>query len=865
MPNTEKNISSLRWIIPALFVPVLAWFITLIGADRPVTIRQILKIHIEFPVLWGSYLFPLFAIFFAHRAGKKRKQLREKLESNIEKKNAIIARNASFAQELGRGNFKQDIETEGVEDLLGMALKKLQENLRRNLQKEQEENWITFGKERISTLLRMHTRLDTLGDQVLREITDYIQAIQGALFLYHENRGKLTNLATYAYNRKKYMDQEFQLGKGLVGQCAYEMDYIYRTEIPDDYFTISSGILGDRKPKSLLLVPLISDEKLQGVVEFAFLFSEIPKITIQFILELGEIIARTIFNLRVNEQTEKLLEESQQMTRELRLNEEKLKENASLMHATQEELKRANEELENKIRELENARQRQHWLLENSSEIIAIYDKNRKLIFISPSVTSILGYNPREMMKGKDYERLALDGKEKFQELFDALDREPEKASTVQYSFLTKEGTTIALQTTGSNLLDDPSVEGYLLNTRDITESTRAEREERMRTRMQSLSENSLDMIVRLSTEGQFFYVNPVLEDYTGITPSELINKLIYDIELPTELKEYYISTLREIINKPRKTSSELTLPLEMGKKKTERILNLDAIPEFNNGALETILFVGHDITEAKRIEKEIQVKNSKIEDSINYAERIQSSILPDTKLINKYLPRSFIYYQPRDVISGDFPWFFPKSKNELFIAAVDCTGHGVPGALLSFIAHFSLNSLVDQPGEKSPGEVLDALDKEVMVTLKQNKDRPETRDGMDLALCRIVLDENKVEYSGAHRPLYLLRRGELVEYKGDRKAIGGIKSKKQAGRSFTNYSIQYLKGDKFFFFSDGLPDQLGGPANRKYTPKRIRNLLVSNPELSMQEYHELFKNDFDSWIKKTKQIDDVLMIGIEF
>jgi serine phosphatase RsbU (regulator of sigma subunit) len=116
--------------------------------------------------------------------------------------------------------------------------------------------------------------------------------------------------------------------------------------------------------------------------------------------------------------------------------------------------------------------------------------------------------------------------------------------------------------------------------------------------------------------------------------------------------------------------------------------MSMDAIPEFNENELETILFVGHDITEAKQIELEIQDKNRKIEDSINYAERIQSSILPDSDLIRIYLPKSFIFYVPRDVVSGDFPWFF-KRGDDIYIAAVDCTGHGVPGALLSFIGYF--------------------------------------------------------------------------------------------------------------------------------------------------------------------------------
>ncbi|GAJ21473.1 unnamed protein product, partial [marine sediment metagenome] len=202
-----------------------------------------------------------------------------------------------------------------------------------------------------------------------------------------------------------------------------------------------------------------------------------------------------------------------------------------------------------------------------------------------------------------------------------------------------------------------------------------------------------------LNTEGNFFYCNPVVEDYIGVMAKDIINTTIKDIKMPDAFYNYFEDTIKQIKETPNKTNTELTIPIKMGEKISKRIMRIDAIPEFNENELETILFVGHDITEAKRIELEIQEKNKKIEDSINYAERIQSSILPDNKLIRKFLPKSFIYYKARDIVSGDFPWFFQKA-DDIFIAAVDCTGHGVPGALLSFIGYFILNNIVDHNKE---------------------------------------------------------------------------------------------------------------------------------------------------------------------
>jgi serine phosphatase RsbU (regulator of sigma subunit) len=273
---------------------------------------------------------------------------------------------------------------------------------------------------------------------------------------------------------------------------------------------------------------------------------------------------------------------------------------------------------------------------------------------------------------------------------------------------------------------------------------------------------------------------------------------------------------------------------------------------------------VGHDITEAKRIAAEIKITNRKIRDSIQYAERIQSSLLPGMSEVKRAFPRSFIYYEPRDVISGDFPWFF-ETEDAWFIAAIDCTGHGVPGALLSFIGFFLLNNITALHPDFSPGKICDVLSGEVRKTLKQERKDTETRDGMDLALCKISKDRDVLEFAGAHRPMYLLREGELGIYKGDRRAVGGIPHPKLAEKDFSNHRVSLRKGDKVFFFSDGLTDQLGGPGGMKFGAARIREALVENPGFTLQQFHEHFRTEWRRWKGDERQLDDVLMIGIEF
>lgn len=845
-------------------VPVISWMIEFLASSQPVSLSGLVIIHATRPSLFILDCIPFGIGTLIYFYISVRDRDFSMFQSIINQKDKRIKKNADFAKQIGVGDYNTPFEPDGTDDALGHSLMLMRDNLILNNKKESEQSWIAAGKEQISNILRIHNKVEVLSYETLVALIKYIDAIQGAFYVYNGERNVLVNTATYAFNRKKYINQEFRVGDGLIGECAYELDLIYRTEIPDDYVSITSGILGDQKPKSILIVPLVSDEKLQGVIEFAFLKNELPDLTLQFMKELGEIIARTIFNLRVNEKTERLLQESRQMTQELQENEEQLRQNAEEMRATQEELQRSNEKLASQIQEVENAQKRLHSLLENASEIISIYTEDLNLAYISPSVVTILGFTPDEMMKGKDFDRLTRKGEAEIRAMFKNLLENPSEPISIQYTFMKKDGQKIFLEAKGRNLLSDPAIHGIIINSQDITERKRAEKEERMKSKMQSLSENSLDMIIRLNMYGMFFYANPVVEDYIGIKSTDVMNKTIEDILMPENLLAYFKTTLTEIKATPNKRNNQITIPVQIGEHLSERIMSLDAIPEFNENELETILFVGHDITEAKRIELEIADKNRKIEDSINYAERIQSAILPDNQLIREHLPKSFILYKPRDVVSGDFPWFF-KREETIYIAVVDCTGHGVPGALLSFIGYFILNNIVDHEREYSAAEVCDLLHNGVRDTLKQNREDAQGRDGMDIALVKYNPKKGEIHYAGAHRPLYFIRNGELMEYKGDRKAIGGIPLGNKPEKNFTNYVIDIQPGDKAYFFSDGLTDQLGGPEYKKYSPGRVREQLVANNSLSMEEMSQFFEKEFFTWKGEEKQIDDVLLIGIEF
>ena len=846
----------------SVLVILLILFGFIIESGLPISFLSLAQIHREHPSLILIDLLPLVvSAMLLPMHHSMNRAIGEYEERGLESQD-MLKRNTEFAQRLSEGK-KPEAYDEMMDTDLGQALKLINLNARSMRRKEHEQSWIAEGKDMVSKVLREQQGMEELSYQVLRVISGYIDSIQAAFYLYREESELLVNTATYAYNREKYLAQEFKIGEGLVGQCAFEMDYIYRTEIPEDYITISSGILGDQKPRCILLVPLISNEVLQGVLEFTFMKDRIPKLTIQFQLELGEIIARTILNLKMNLRTQRWLEESRTMTEELQKNETQLQDNASEMSSSQKELEQANTKLEGKMNEARQASDRLHLMLEQASEIISIYDSNGQLTYISPSVKNIFGHSVEEMMDGKYMERIGRDRAVQLLKTFELIRESPGAIESLEYSFIKPNGDKIYLRAICRNMLDDKAIKGFLLNTSDITESVRMEREQRLKTRMRALSENSLDLILRISASGDIYYANPIVEDYTDIAPSSMVNRNLSEIPFKKVFTALLDKILASMAMSPVKKNIQVNLPLEMGEYKTERILNVDAIPEFQESELETILIVGHDITEAKAIEKEIKVQNRKVQDSINYAQRIQSSILPDTARIRKAFPRSFVYYKPKDVISGDFPWFF-ETDDSYYIAAVDCTGHGVPGALLSMVGLFLMNNITGLNPGISAGSLSESLHQEVRKALKQDQDKSETRDGMDIALCRFMKNRPVMEYAGAHRPLYQLSEGEVSVYKGDRKAIGGLKHRRKAEKPFTNTEIHYQPGDKFFFFTDGLTDQMGGPEGLKYGSAKVRQVLLENAGYTIPQFYDYFQTDFISWMGKERQLDDLLLIGIE-
>ncbi len=254
----------------------------------------------------------------------------------------------------------------------------------------------------------------------------------------------------------------------------------------------------------------------------------------------------------------------------------------------------------------------------------------------------------------------------------------------------------------------------------------------------------------------------------------------------------------------------------------------------------------------------ELKIKNQEVLDSITYAKRIQSAILPPAKIVKEYLQQSFILYLPKDIVAGDFYWLEQKNGKILF-AVADCTGHGVPGAMVSVVCNNGLNRSVREHGLTDPGKILDKT-REIIIQ-EFEKSEEVVKDGMDIALCS--LDGNELQYAGANNPLWIIRKGanEVEEIKADKQPIG-----KYANENlFTTHTVHLNEGDTIYIFSDGFTDQFGGEKKKKYKAANLKKMLLSIQQYSMDEQKNLVAENFETWKGSIEQLDDVCLIGVRF
>ncbi len=256
-----------------------------------------------------------------------------------------------------------------------------------------------------------------------------------------------------------------------------------------------------------------------------------------------------------------------------------------------------------------------------------------------------------------------------------------------------------------------------------------------------------------------------------------------------------------------------------------------------------------------------IEAFHTELTSSLTYASKIQRAILPLKEEISETLPGHFVFWKPRDVVSGDFYWHF-NAKTHTYIAAADCTGHGVPGAFMSMISNTILNEVVGSNPNLSPAEILTMLNLEIKKALKQDLGEKESHDGLDIALCKIDNTSGVITFSGANRPLYLVKKGadEITEIKSDKGSIGGMHSHND--RFFAQHSIQLEKGDRVYLFTDGITDQFGEDTNKKLRPVNFRTWVMESAGIPFDELEHYYAGKLAEWQKEENQTDDILVMG---
>lgn len=255
--------------------------------------------------------------------------------------------------------------------------------------------------------------------------------------------------------------------------------------------------------------------------------------------------------------------------------------------------------------------------------------------------------------------------------------------------------------------------------------------------------------------------------------------------------------------------------------------------------------------------------RNKNIEDSLNYAQRIQKAMFTTKKQFLSILPDSFILHRPKDIVSGDFYWI-SENEDKVFLAAIDCTGHGVPGAFMSLIGFELFRKIINTQKIHEPAEILNTLNDNFNEIFGNEEDMI-LKDGMDLAFCVLHKNENFLEFAGAINPLYLIRENRIIELKGDQFSVGANSiDMTMVSSKFTNHKVMLEKGDLIYLFSDGYADQFGGPEMKKFKYRRFRHILLTIHKFALEKQQSYLEDSIDSWKGSFEQTDDILVIGLK-
>ncbi len=397
-----------------------------------------------------------------------------------------------------------------------------------------------------------------------------------------------------------------------------------------------------------------------------------------------------------------------------------------------------------------------------------------------------------------------------------------------------------------------------------VNNRKRSQEDQRIQKNYASIIDQANDaMLVIDIVDGKIHQSNPSAAALLGYTSEQLSKKSLFELH-PREYLHQSSAIVADVWEKggliykdiPFVTADGTLLPVECSAK----------VAPFSGRP--AIVIYARDIRERLRLEKEIndqksiiEEKNKDITDSIEYAKKIQEAILPDEAQLLNYFEDSFIFFRPKDIVSGDFYWFTKKGDTVL-LAVADCTGHGVPGAFMSMVGNQIIHEMVMERNVIVPGLILDGMKESLLKVFRKREDGGQRQDGMDIAIISYKAGSDKLHFAGAFNGLIITNGSELREFSGDKFPIGYYESASE--KRFTTQEVSVSKGDCVYLMSDGYSDQFGGVSSKKFKSKNTAQLIKSIAILPMAEQKAAIENAHVEWKGSLEQVDDICMIGVK-
>jgi len=770
--------------------------------------------------------------------------------------------------DLLRGDSLPSPQDEAFSPHLQEVLHALQE---RFLQAASRERFYEAWKTGAQKLLDWAYTLPDENTYLQRAVSWLTERAGGLIGGYYRLRERqLVREAGFAYPTNA--PDTFQVGEGWVGTVAQTGEALW-------LYPVSGQFLLGEDNLAMAFLPVIAGNQLLGVWEMVAFspWSDEEKQLIEGWLSFFAIGLLYFQQKSQEEALKNTIQTAQQMQKQLASQIEHLSHHYQILQHEKEDLEKLMRMREQQLLRLESQlhehKTRENFILQHLQEVLVFFEASGQARYISPSIENLLGYKPDEMEVFFRY--IVKEDAERIATFFRNVQKNPQDVLSVEFRYRHKNGETVWLVLRAYNRLQDPAIRAIVGFIQDITARVEFERQYRTRLKFQSLVEHSPDLIWRLDKEGSFLYVNPVIEDYTGYPPTHYIRNSIYSVGFSIDEVRFWRQFLDNIFESLEMKTEEIRFPSVHG----ERRMHVRGIPEPGpDGAVETVVVLLQDITELREAQErlrrqkeeleqltmllqkqkhELEEKNRDIMESITYARRIQDGILAGEEVVRRYFADGFVLYKLRDVVGGDFYWV-REVDGRVYVAVVDCTGHGVPGAFMALLGHTLLEGAIQDRRLWEPARILQDME----YRLREMLGAGETPDGMDVALCVFEPERQVFHFAGAHRPLWFYHGGRWQLVSGAPAGLGGA-AWLEPHKVFTTHTFTYNPGDLVYLYSDGYSDQFGEESGRRLGHRRFRELIMDYAFLPMSHQKELLESFLRQYQGSLPQTDDITIMGL--